>query len=79
MNTRSTREKSFLSESCRLGMKRVEADATSARSSRTPAAIVCRACNREFFARSLPIHQKTCFQTNAFVELECGKCHSSVR
>lgn len=47
--------------------------------SRTPAAIVCNACNREFFSRSLPIHQKTCFQKNAFVDLVCTRCNSTIR
>lgn len=44
-----------------------------------PASIVCKGCNREFFARSLPIHQKTCFQKNAFVDIVCAKCRGVIR
>ncbi|KAG6617353.1 uncharacterized protein IUM83_02651 [Phytophthora cinnamomi] len=32
-----------------------------------------------FFAASLPIHQKTCFQRNAGVLVPCDKCRSFVQ
>ncbi|KAL4106223.1 hypothetical protein PRIC1_004277 [Phytophthora ramorum] len=44
-----------------------------------PASIGCLACHGQFFAASLPIHQKTCFQRNAFVLVPCEKCRTCVR
>lgn len=44
-----------------------------------PISIGCLACHGQFFAASLPIHQKMCFQRNAFVLVPCEKCKSCVR
>ncbi|KAE8881508.1 hypothetical protein PF003_g34504 [Phytophthora fragariae] len=44
-----------------------------------PVAIVCLACHGQYFAASLPIHQKTCFQRNPDVLVPCEKCNSCVR
>ncbi|KAG7392405.1 hypothetical protein PHYPSEUDO_000813 [Phytophthora pseudosyringae] len=44
-----------------------------------PVSIGCLACNGQYFAASLPIHQKTCFQRNAFVLVACEKCKLGVR
>ncbi|KAG1695801.1 hypothetical protein DVH05_019140 [Phytophthora capsici] len=44
-----------------------------------PASIVCLACHSQYFSASLPIHQKACFQRNAFMLLLCEKCKSSIR
>jgi hypothetical protein len=45
---------------------------------RRPLAQVCKACGGQYFAASLPIHQKTCFARNAFVEIMCPACRSLV-
>ncbi|KAF1786128.1 hypothetical protein GQ600_11098 [Phytophthora cactorum] len=44
-----------------------------------PESLGCLACHGQYFAVSLPIHQKSCFQRNAFVLVPCERCKSSVR
>jgi len=44
-----------------------------------PASIGCLACHGQYFAASLPIHQKSCFQRNAFELIPCEKCRTCIR
>lgn len=44
-----------------------------------PRSIVCVGCNGQYFASSLPIHQRCCFERNAFVSVACPKCRTTVR
>lgn len=43
-----------------------------------PRGIVCNMCGGEFFARSLPIHQKTCAEKQKSIRLTCQHCGQEV-
>ncbi|ETV65081.1 hypothetical protein H257_18130 [Aphanomyces astaci] len=43
------------------------------------ATVSCVACHGLFFPASLPIHEKTCFRKNAFVNVSCPVCKTLVR
>jgi len=44
-----------------------------------PRSVVCVGCNGQYFASSLPIHQRSCFKRNAFVSVACPKCSTMIR